>query len=140
MLFCFHNVYAVRTRPHSRRIGAAQEWRQRQREDEWWRDAVVVGEGERSRAHGRVAQGQWRQMIFITSFILALCMIIHLFIEKKPQQQQQQNNTSNHQITTTTKAQPDKNSNTTATATTSTTANTTATNSTNQTEQSMKSK
>ena len=57
----FHNVDAVRTRSHSRRDGAAQEWRQRQREAQQWRDTVVIGEEVRSRAHGRVAQGQWRK-------------------------------------------------------------------------------
>ena len=49
-------------RPHSRRVGAAQERRQRQREVERWSDAVVVGEEEWSRAHGRIAQGQWRKL------------------------------------------------------------------------------
>ena len=48
--------------PHSRRDVAAQEWRQCQREDKQWLDAVVVGEGERSRAHGRAAQSQRREM------------------------------------------------------------------------------
>ena len=49
--------------PHFRRDGAAQERRQRQREDESWQDAVVVGAVERARTHGRVAQGQWRKLI-----------------------------------------------------------------------------
>ena len=62
LLFCFLNDYAVRFRSHSRRVGPAQEWRQRQREDERWRDAVIDCEEVRSRAHYRVAQGQWGQV------------------------------------------------------------------------------
>ena len=80
-MFLFFSLPFFRPRPHSRRDGAAQEWRQRQREDESWRDAVVSGEGGRSRAHGRVAQGQWRQLTRrLNSMIL---------IDLRSQQQQQ---------------------------------------------------
>ena len=71
LLLLFPNVSAIRLRPHSRRDVAAQEWRQRQREGDRWRDTVVIGEEVRSRAHGRVARGQWRKVIIYSDALAA---------------------------------------------------------------------